>query len=272
MSDNILSHITQLLKQNPQNFTIVEDQIDLEIQMEYFKMSRTIKDDTNTDINQLMSDCLSAPDASVIEIKRLLVYLASVASVDSYRKIEKFYNDVSDESLRAWCALALKECRMMMESTLLDERQVLISTGMGGKNGKLRYFIVLFSRNGDEFNDTQKKIIRSEFEFTMGNERSDIEKLEFDKRFAKITSLIPLDVEIKNTVQKAVVECNIFGDFINNNFIITNVKPLKTEEIEDILNSNDDDNDDNSDVEFPDIEDDDDSNHISGTNINDLLN
>ena len=264
MSDSILNHISQLLKQNPEHLTIIEDQIDLEVQLEYFNMSKTIKENEQVSLNELTTNCLTAPDASNSEIKKFLVYLASMDDVEAYRIIEKFYNEVKDDDLKIWCALALKESRMMLESNLLDEKQVLISTGMGGKNGKLRYFIVLISKNGEEFSQTQRKIITNEFDFVLNNQRSEIEKLDFDKSYAKLTSLIPLDVDIKNTINKAVDECNTFGDFIHDNFIVTNVKTLSTTEIDDFLKKASDTDDDEDDDIFED--------EATDIDINDLLN
>ncbi len=46
--------------------------------------------------------------------------------------------------------LAFQENKMLLESSLLDENQILISTGLGGKGMKLRYFTVMqtFDRKG----------------------------------------------------------------------------------------------------------------------------
>jgi hypothetical protein len=258
MSNNILEHLGEILKNNPQNLTIVEDQIDIEIQMEYFKISRVHKESKTDIVDVSELEKLSNPDLSIEEKKQLLSRLATLENVEAYRAIEAFYNAETDPFLQSWSALALKESRMMLESSLLEEKQILISTGLGGKKSKLRYFIVFVSKSGESFNDTQKKVIKSEVEFLLQENRSDVESIEFDENYSKIISLIPLDVPIKDTISNVIDECNQYGDFIKHNFIITNVKKLSTQEITDFLNA-------------PDNEDEDEETDFDELDINDLL-
>jgi hypothetical protein len=68
-------------------------------------------------------------------------------------------------SLKDWAALSLQESRMTLESSLLDENQVIISTGLGGKAKKLRYFAVIAAKRRENF---------SEFATAPGNKRARI--------------------------------------------------------------------------------------------------
>jgi len=142
MSNNILEHLGEILKNNPQNLTIVEEQIDIEIQMEYFKVSRSIKETNDAAIDVADKEKLVDEAVSMEEKKQILSQLATLENVEAYRAIEAFYNAETDPFMQSWSALALKESKMMLESSLLDEKQILISTGLGGKKSKLRYFIV----------------------------------------------------------------------------------------------------------------------------------
>ena len=262
MSNNILEHLSELLKHSPQNLTIIEEQIDIEIQMEYFKFSKSIKESIIDNFELSEKDKLQDPETSNDELKRILSQLATMENVEAYRAIEAFYNNQTDHFLKNWSALALKESKMMLESSLLDEKQILISTGLGGKNSMLRYFIVFISKSGNTFNETQKKVISSELEFTLQKNRSEVESIDFDQNYSKIVSLIPLDIPIKETVTSVIDECNQYGDFIMPNFIITNVKKLSSEEITDFLNSDDSDD--------PELDEDDD-NEININDIDDIL-
>jgi len=252
MSNNILEHLGEILKNNPQNLTIVEEQIDIEIQMEYFKVSRSIKETNDAAIDVADKEKLVDEAVSMEEKKQILSQLATLENVEAYRAIEAFYNAETDPFMQSWSALALKESKMMLESSLLDEKQILISTGLGGKKSKLRYFIVFVSKSGDMFNETQQKVIKNEVEFMLNEKRSDVESIDFDENYSKIVSLIPLDVPIKETITSVIDECNLYGDFIMQNFIITNVKKLSTQEISDFLNS--DDNVDEDDEEYDDMD------------------
>jgi len=252
MSNNILEHLGEILKNNPQNLTIVEEQIDIDIQMEYFKVSRSIKETKDAAIDVVDKEKLVDEAVSRDEKKQILSQLATLENVEAYRAIEAFYNAETDPFMQSWSALALKESKMMLESSLLDEKQILISTGLGGKKSKLRYFIVFVSKSGDMFNETQQKVIKNEVEFMLNEKRSDVESIDFDENYSKIVSLIPLDVPIKETITSVIDECNLYGDFIMQNFIITNVKKLSTQEISDFLNS--DDNVDEDDEEYDDMD------------------
>ena len=65
--------------------------------------------------------------------------------MECYRAIESFL-EIAEEILHDWAVLALNESRMLLESKFLDESQVFISTGLGGKEEKFRYFVVLMTR------------------------------------------------------------------------------------------------------------------------------
>lgn len=234
MDENIMNQLQEFMQSNPDSFTIIEERIDIDLQMEYFKLSKKVKEEKLND-EELLESATDLYDAEVPDEdkKKLLNKLASIEKVEAYRIIEHYYKN-ENNTLKEWTALALRESKMMIETSLLDEKQILISTGLGGKGNKLRYFIVLVSHN-DELDETQQKIIKSEFEFALSNNDSVIESLDFDGKYAKMVSLIPLNVSIKQALRSAVAECNQYGNFLHDNFIVTNVKEFSTEEINEFL-------------------------------------
>jgi hypothetical protein len=174
------------------------------------------------------------PDWSVEQKKRLFTRMASIENVQAYRYIEKFLKEGHDD-IRNWAILALQESRMLLESKLLDENQVFISTGLGGKGSKLRYFVVLIKKQKAEFTDLQQKIIRNEFDISLKQHNAEIEKLDYQGIFATMLVIIPLRVSIKEVFREAIRECNQYGDFLKSNYIVTNVRELGPEEIENFL-------------------------------------
>ena len=48
-------------------------------------------------------------------------------------------------------------------------------------------------------------------------------------------TIIPMDVTIKAVLNEAIDDCNQYGNFLVENFIITNVKKLSFDEIKDFL-------------------------------------
>ena len=166
--------------------------------------------------------------------KSLFAMLASLEEVLAYRTIEKYLKEGHQE-LRNWAILALQESRMLLESKLLEENQVFISTGLGGKGSKLRYFIVLIGKEKHDFSDLRKKIIKNEFDDILTKCDAEIEKIDFLGQFATLVAIVPLKVALKDVFRSAIVECNQYGDFMKSNFIITNVKELNLAEIKDFL-------------------------------------
>ena len=155
--------------------------------------------------------------------------LASVEEVIAYRTIEKYLKNPEKE-LKSWAILALQESRMSLESSLLEENQVFISTGLGGKGRKLRYFIVLI-HNNKQVTHTQAKVVENEFDFIFKKYDSEIEKIEHTNNYTTLKALIPLNVPINLVLEKSIRECNQYGNFINEKYIITNVKALTLKEI-----------------------------------------
>ena len=228
--------LQEFLNNIPVEFNILEEEIDINLQMEYFELSRKVKkDNTEFEIIQRDSDLLFSNETD-LDIKKIL--LAKLASFDepmAFRIIEKCLESCEPELLD-FVKLAHYESKSQLESSLLGENKVFISSGLGGKNNKLRYFMVLFSKNIDLFSETQKKVINNEFEMSINTCNGVLEKTDFEGHFVKLLLLLPLKVDIKNTFKNTITECNQFGDFLKDNFLITNVKTLTNIEIEEFLN------------------------------------
>ncbi len=232
--ENIFNQIKSIIGNNSPTFNILEEQIDIDLQLEYFEYSKNyIDSDENYSIDEL-KQILFEETAFEEEKKTALVKLAIINDVAAYRTIERFVQTQTD-NLKNWALLAFQESRMLIESTLLDEKQVFISTGLGGKGSKLRYFVVLTAVNNTPLNDIQKKIIKSEFDFALKKNDSELEEIVFDDYLATLMVIVPLNKSIRDIFKEAAKECNLFGNFLNNNFIVTNVKALSTQEIKDFL-------------------------------------
>jgi hypothetical protein len=131
--------------------------------------------------------------------------------------------------------MALLENRILIESKLLDENQALISTGLGAKGNKLRYFIVFFTEDGSHINELQKRIIKNELNYSFTRNGSEIENLCFENGFASFTAVVPMTVPLQQFFSKIIQECNEFGGFLFDDYIITNVKVLSFDEIQELL-------------------------------------
>lgn len=216
------------------NLNILEEQIDVDLQMEYYEYSKNHHEKVNEKEIIRKKDTIFENNISLEDKKCLLVQLASIENIEAYRTIEK-YLERPNRKLHDWAKLAFQESRMLLESKLLDENQILISTGLGGKGLKLRYFVVFYTQNGQLFSNLQQKILKSELEYAFRKCNSEMELLEFEDNLSAILCIIPLNVSIQDLFTKVLRECNQFGDFLDENYIITNVKRFSFPEIREFL-------------------------------------
>ncbi|MFH2095423.1 MAG: hypothetical protein ABIJ16_06955 [Bacteroidota bacterium] len=230
--DKIDKKIREMLGYLPGKFNLIESQIDIDLQMKYFERSKEIK--TDIDEKEVLETAflLYLDDVAIQEKKDLLIKLASIDKPEAYRAIEKYKNE-SEGELHDWALIALHDCRMLLESTYLEEPQVFISTGLGGKNNLLRYFVVFFTRDDKDFSEVQQKVLNNELKMCLSGKEFEVEALGFHKNFGKLTILLPVSFDIPEFFQQVIRECNIYGNFVNNRCLITNVKVLDDEEIGD---------------------------------------
>ena len=184
-NENIYDKIRELLGNSPGNFNILEEKIDIDLQMQYFEISKNVKE--NLDQETVLKNKEDIFDPTLPEKTRMTRFaeLASIENVEAYRTIEKYISS-SQNVLKEWAILALQESRMLLESRLLDENRVFISTGLGGKGTKLRYFVVLLLKEGKEFSDLNKKIVHNEVEMILQKHKGEIEKISFAANYATL--------------------------------------------------------------------------------------
>ncbi len=232
--DNILEKIQELFGEFGGTLNILEEQIDIDIQTEYFEYSQNFDKDFNPDDVIKNKENIFRKHTSIEEKKNMLVQLASIDSVEAFRTIERYIKD-PNQKLHDWAKLALQESKLLLESKFLDENQVLITTGLGGKGLKLRYFIALLAKNSMPLSKLHQKVIKSELEYSFKNCHAEIEKISFDEDLCLILSIIPIQFSIQKLFDHIIDECNQFGDFLYKNYLITNVKILTIDEIREFI-------------------------------------
>ena len=233
--EKFYKNIQKALEDLPENFSILEEQIDIEVQMRYFEYSRENRDKLDA------ADCfenreeLFADDVPEERKKEILSAIAVYDDVKAYRTLEKFVTQSSGE-LKQWGILAFQENRMLLQSSLLDEQQVFISTGLGGKGKKLRYFVVFLNQDpNSHLNETQQQLLKDELIFTLKNQNGEFESMDFSEGFSSALVMLPLTAEIRTFFQGVVDECNQYGGFLQEDLIVTNVKILSRGEILQLL-------------------------------------
>lgn len=229
--NQIYIKIQELIQNGKNSISVLEDQIDVELQLEYFKQSKKILKNFNKELALLEKDELLNPNTSIDCKKELLLSLAKVDKPEAYRVIE-LYSKNPDEELNQWSKLALQESKMVLETSLLGKSPIFISTGLGGQGDKLRYFIVLFAKEDNEFEKWQEELIEKELIFNVQKHDGVVETVDVKGDKVLIDALLPFAVNIKDALSDVLKECNEMGDFLMKSFIVTNIKRLEPEEIQ----------------------------------------
>jgi len=231
-------NIQKVLDDLPDNFSILEEQIDIEIQMKYFELAREVRS------RNLATECfenreqLFLQDISAERKREILLSLAIIDDVKAFRTIEKFVG-LADEELKQWAVLAFQESRMLIQSSLLDEQLVFISTGLGGKGQKLRYYVVFINKNRETIlNTTQQKLLKDEIIFELNKNEGIFESMDFSEGFSTVLAVLPLQSDLKNIFRNIIDECNQYGNFLDDDMIVTNVKVMSRNEILEMLKQN----------------------------------
>ncbi len=232
--NKVYQKIQELLSKRGQAVTVLEEQVDIEMQKEYFNFSKELNKTLDKNLVLKEKDLLFEETTSIEKKKELLSALAKIDNPEAYRAIET-YKENSDDELKQWSTLAIQESKMVLETSLLGEAPIFISTGLGGKGNKLRYFLVLVNKEEVSFQDWQKSLIQKELDFELKKEDGELEGVEFDEDKVLVKTLLPISVSIKDVFTRAIKECNELGDFLMESFIVTNIKILESEEIDKLV-------------------------------------
>lgn len=212
-------------------FNVMEDAIDLSIQRGYFNLSETIDFD-NVDYTEVLKESIKlfSENTPTEAKKRILILLAHFGTAESYRTLER-YLKVPEQNLKDWALLSLKECRMFLESALLEEEGGIISTGLGGKDNKFRYYFIVSLKGGLTFSETHRNTLKRQFETISQKYNSEIEEINFEPDYAMIRTLIPMDFAAGEVIEEGIRECNKMDDVLYFHYYVTNVKKPSAEEI-----------------------------------------
>lgn len=230
--------MNEMLEKSGAHLNVLEEEIDIEIQKEYFNLAHTLTQNPENfknlcklyteEINLLFEETTSESRK-----KEMLIVLATLDDISIYRTIENFSKQ--NTSLKPWATVALQQSRMLIQSNLLEDPEIFISTGLGGRGHLLRYFCVFLNKEENKLAGFQQNIVRTETETALGNFKGELEQMNFFKGYTTFTILLPLNVNLKTLFEGIIDECNLYGHFLNENMIITNVKKLSGEEIKSIL-------------------------------------
>jgi hypothetical protein len=221
------------------HFHVLEQRISVELQLEYFKYSEQMRrnnakmtDEEYSVYQQSLFNSALSPE----HIKYILSALAISNDVRAFRLLEKYAEQPAPEA-KDWACMALMESRLSIESELLEEKQIYISTGLGGKGEKLRFYVLIIASGQEPFLEYQRQTIEREFAYFLPPEDCEIERLTIHDLYVELLLLIPVRKEIKTILDRVISECNQYGNFISDAITVTNVKELSAEEVAKIVDT-----------------------------------
>lgn len=226
------------------HFHILEQSVSIERQLEYFKYSEKMKDKyypvmLTSDEFAAIVLILSSPETEESALKTELSRLALSHDVKAYRILEDYARHPR-EDVKEWVQLAFMECKMGLESDLSDEKQIFISTGLGGKGESLRFFVLFMTSDKQPFAEYQRKVVEREFEYYLSKQGCVIERLDIEEQYVVLLFLVPVRADLKAILDYLVNECNQYGNFLSDLFTVTNTKELSRDEIMNIINKDGD--------------------------------
>ena len=234
---DILGNLKKILNDANGEVRILEHQVPIETQMEYFFYSNSLRsllqEEAMMDLEQFATVLFNSA-SSLADKKKTLSTLATSRETRAYRILQEYVQG-PDEELKDWAHMALMESRIILESEFTNARQIYISTGLGGKGNRLRYYVLLLSASGNPFLDYQQQVIKKEFAYKLLKDEGEIEELTINKNYIELIILLPIQTNIKRFIENVISECNQYGDFISNIVTVTNVKKLAENEIAQIL-------------------------------------
>ena len=235
--DDIFKKFYESFQNMNGRFHILEHRVPVEQQMEYFKYSKKVRKMNkvldSVDYEQCMAD-LDSTEISNEGKKKALSILASSKQVSAYRLLERYVRN-PDEGLVNWAYMAFMESRITIESELSGEKQVYISTGLGGKGESIRFYVLIMSSGGISFADYQCKVIEKEFGYAMLKNNCEIERLTIGDKYVELLFLVPIRSDIKIILENVIRECNLYGSFLSEIFTLTNVRELTRDEVDHIV-------------------------------------
>ncbi|MDR2147366.1 MAG: hypothetical protein LBE91_13000 [Tannerella sp.] len=236
--EDIFKRLYESFTKEGGRFHIMERRVSLEQQLEYFKFSSQVRQNMGSvkeNDDEIHIKNLKNSQSTNDEKKVSLSILALSKQIKIYRFLENFVQETDGTELSDWAYMALTENRIALEFEFSGERQIYISSGLGGKGHKLRFHVVLFASQSDSFLDYQRKIIRDELAFALPKRDIDIERFTIEDQYVEIVILMPITTFIRKIIRDVIAECNQYGNFLLDTFIISNEKELGKKEIENVL-------------------------------------
>jgi len=183
----------------------------------------------------LENNPLELPEKNIDSIKKWLVHISKFTRTESLEIFKEVLENPEFTEIHAWAQMCDMILKANFRSEILNEDQMFMLTGMGGKDNKIRMFVGFVTDNKVDFTEVQANVLKKELSFTLNKHKGELEKIEFDAEVAKAIFLLPFDARIGDIISQAVEKANELGHYIKDNFLFTNNGELSRHEILDFF-------------------------------------
>ncbi len=222
-----------ILFQIPDRFIVAEEELNGAVHEEYARYVQSLMacqpQEAGLEARQTLLDT-TAP----LEAKReMLARLALCKTVDAYRTIEQYVKS-PDPALEQWGKVALYECRMGLESELLEEPVGIISTGLGGAQHRLRYLVAV-GLSCAPLHDAQRRRLESAWRTICERYDSVLEHVRYRPNHVILTLLVSMETPVGTVIDVGIAAANDDAPVLRRNYFVTNVAVPTEEEIQQVL-------------------------------------
>ncbi|MGL4364275.1 MAG: hypothetical protein ACRCSB_03610 [Bacteroidales bacterium] len=224
----------KILRHSPLKFKIIDLDIHIKTQLDFLKQIQQIrKPITENYFIRRWNDLLNNEIPLDVK-KQLLVEFSFLGTIKVMHRLDRFALKCPS-NLKDFAKMAAYQCKIFLEASILEEPKILLASGLGGKDGKLRLFVVFIAKNNVPLSEIQQEIIKKELDYNLEIYDAQLEKLSFDSLYAKIFCLVPLEINLPQFIRNCISGCNELGDFLDKTIIATADREISSKDIEIIL-------------------------------------
>ncbi len=214
-----------------ENFQVISEPIDMNIQLAYLEFKTKDKLKYVPEFKPIYLDELKKSFISLQDWSKNMCILGSSGDVEILRLLESIYDSFVEDK-KQWCYLAIKDIQMTLESELLETSSVYISTGLGGKGSKIRYFAAMIVKDKSLFSNSDfRSLIKGEIDMFFMQKYHELELVNVTDKYITIKFLKEILEDVQGFIKQLVEKLKEYGDLFEDSILITNVKELPENEI-----------------------------------------
>lgn len=222
MNDQTKNNAPNPFSDFPKRWQVSETGVSLPTQREYIDYHRYVDPEQcmQADVAET-GKTLFNHEATAEEKKRALVILAHNGTVEAYRTLEE-YAEQAEEELAGWVALALHDCQAFLEVSLGDASVGMVTGGLGGAEGRMRYFLAVKTKQSSKLAQAEQAAIEITLRQVGQRLDSEIERIHFGQGYAAMEVLISLDVAVAKFAKQGIRAINRIDALLKEEFYVRN--------------------------------------------------